>query len=89
MKLHGWTGNRTSAPVEYEIEDLAKEFLASRFYDPELPIDRPLRNFLASTAEQGGKDLAWDPRDVASIEAFDALYDRIVDLEEEISKAKS
>jgi hypothetical protein len=93
VKIHGWTDNRTDSPVEYEIEDLAAEYLASGWDEARegWPIERKLYGWLAmkthtdgagtpAEATYAGKSLAWDPDDPESRKAIDALVDRVLEL---------
>lgn len=88
MKLTGWTDNRVDSPVEYEIEDLATDYLASGIEEnrPGWPLERKVAMFLmidehvdADGAKMTGKSLSWDPHDSESRSAFEALLDRIVE----------
>lgn len=78
-RFKGWLDFRADSPVEIEVnDDLAREFMASSYYDPEGMLRRQLPLWLAS---KDGKNIAWDPRDIDNEDAFEDLIDRIWEIE--------
>lgn len=71
----GWFGNKKADPATIEVtDDLARDFMASGYYDRELPIWSRLPLWLAS---DDGKNLAWDPGTEANRKALNDLYLRV------------
>jgi hypothetical protein len=76
--IHGWLGNRVDSPDDLEVgPELAREFMASRYYDPDGPLRHPLLNWLASA---DGRNISWE-NDTPTRDAIDALYDAVRELE--------
>lgn len=82
-QLTGWLGNRIDSPVTIEVtDDLAREFMASPFYDAEYQMHRRMIPvWLASNAEQGGRNVAWE-NTPADLDAIDDLVMRVRAIED-------